>query len=95
MPRQARDRSEKRGVFCAGITNQKFTIQVPPRTEKAPRVLHTSWTGSVNIEFQSISVTTGDAWRAHEDEEIMVRGSVEVAGRGGEPFVILQAAELR
>ena len=58
-------------------------------------MLHTSWTGSVNIEFQSISVTTGDAWRTHEDEAA-ARGSVEVADRGGgEPFVILQAAELR
>ena len=49
---------------AGGITNQHFTIRVPPAKPKSSlddvesRVLHTSWSGSLNIELQSIAVTT-------------------------------------
>ena len=56
-----------------GISNQHFTIHVPPAKstqrlgDATSRVVHTSWTGSVNIEFQSIAVTsrklTALSWR--------------------------------
>lgn len=55
---------------AGGITNQVFTVQIPPETAAAAgaRVLHTVWTGSKNIEFQSIGVTSGSAWRAQQQQ---------------------------